>query len=47
MLTAILAAILSELRAIRRALSPGYEIDLSGIEETDEERRIRILMAAL
>ena len=45
----LLTAILNELRAIRARLeSPEWvEVDLSGIEETDEERRMRILMEAL
>lgn len=49
MIYAVLAAILRELRAIRRRLVPDdwQEIDLTGIEETDEERRMAILMRAL
>jgi hypothetical protein len=45
----LLTAILRELRQIRLVLLSrrGIEIDLSSIEETDEERRMRILMAAL
>lgn len=46
-MTSLLTAILNELRAIRLRLSGWTEIDLSDIEETDEERRLRILMEAL